>query len=315
MTEPRKFWKPIPFSQLVAPSEGVEWVWEGILGRGFITLLSAPAKGGKTTLLSLLVKQMEQGGSLLGCNVNRGSVIIISEEPPLIWTIRRDHYGLRDHAEVCTIPFITKPTPIDWLDLLREGYLDIQARKPDLIVFDTLSHLWPVAEENSNSQEQQALMPLRGMSQLGPAILLHHHVGAAGLRTRGATELEAFVDVTAQLDLTTPTDPTCRNRKFTVKGRLTSSPERLEISLSQDGFDYQVLTGNLKPIRSSIWAEIARLLPTETPGITIEQLRRAWPDSESAPSHNTILQTLTRCGDKAGIRRSDGKPVEWWLAN
>jgi hypothetical protein len=82
-----------------------------------------------------------------------------------------------DHAEAICLPFITKPKPAEWLDLLRQGYLDIQARKPDLIVFDTLSHLWSVEKENDNGEMQSAIMPLRGISELGPAVLAIHHAG------------------------------------------------------------------------------------------------------------------------------------------
>ncbi len=78
---------------------------------------------------------------------------------------------------------------------------------------------------------------------------------------------------------------------------------------------YQVLTGNLRPIRSSIWRTLAKLLPVQRPGMTIQELRGAWPDEENVPSENSLYQTLTRCGEKAGVGRSDGKPFEWWLMN
>ncbi len=278
-------------------------------------LPGAQAKAGKTTLLSLLLREMGQGGSLLGCKVSRGSVIVVSEESDQDWIIRRDALGLGDNAEAICLPFMSKPSPADWLDLLRQGYLDVKERDVSLIVFDTLSHLWCVQEENSNSEQQVALMPLRHLSEQGPAVLLMHHAGAAGLRSRGATELEGFVDQIAHLELTTPTDPSCRERKFTVRGRLTSSPERLNISLSQDGEDYQVITGSLRPIRSGIWQTLAGLLPTEPPGATIRELRAVWPDGQQVPGEDVIHNTLTRCGSKAGVRRTDGKPVGWWLAN
>ena len=220
-------------------------------------LPGAQAKAGKTTLLSLLLREMGQGGSLLGCKVNRGSVIVVSEESDQDWIIRRDASVLGDNAEAICLPFMSKPSPADWLDLLRQGYLDVKERDVSLIVFDTLSHLWCVQEENSNSEQQVALMPLRHLSEQGPAVLLMHHAGAAGVRSRGATELEGFVDQIAHLELTTPTDPSCRERKFTVRGRLTSSPERLNISLSQDGEEYQVIAGSLRPIRSGIWQTLA----------------------------------------------------------
>jgi len=315
MTEPRQFWKPVPLSQLQAASEGIDWVWEGILARRRITLLSAQAKAGKSTLLSLLLREMGRGGHLLGCKVGQGTAVVVTEETADDWIIRREHLGITDHAEAICIPFITKPSPTDWLDLLRQGYLDVKARKPELIVFDTLSHLWPVQEENSNSEQQVALMPLRGMSELGPAVLLFHHSGAAGERSRGATELEGFVDQIAHLEWENKSDPSNRQRRLTVKGRLTSSPERLQVSLNEAGDDYQVVQGNLRPIRSGIWQTLAQLLPTEAPGISIRELQGSWPDDEDLPSEDTIWKTLTRCASKAGARQTNDKPARWWMAN
>lgn len=86
------------------------------------------------------------------------------------------------------------------------------------------------------------------------------------------------------------------------------------MSLADDGQDYQVLEGNLRPIRSEIWAAMVELLPAEPPGVTIRELRGAWPDGMVAPSETTLLNTLLRCSDKAGVCRTEGKPARWWKA-
>ena len=315
MAVPPKFWKPVPATQLKPASEGIDWVWEGILARRRITLLSAQAKAGKTTLLSLLLREMGQGGHLLGCKVSRGNVVVVTEESNDDWIIRRDALGIGGYAEFISVPFLTKPSMGDWLELLQEGAADIMAREPDLIVFDTLSHLWPVILENDNGQMQQALMPLRQISQPGPAVALWHHMGAAGERMRGATELEGFVDQVVEFVSPAPKDRTVRERKLTVRGRLTSSPETITASLNDAGDDYQLLSGSLRPIRSGIWRQLAQLLPTEAPGATIRELRGSWPEGEVVPGDDVIHNTLTRCGSKAGVRRTDTKPVGWWLAN
>jgi hypothetical protein len=118
------------------------------------------------------------------------------------------------------------------------------------------------------------------------------------------------------MELVTPTDSSCRERKLTVRGRLTSAPERLTVSLNEAGDNYQVTQGSLKPIRSGIWQTLAGILPTEEPGFTVRELRGAWPDSEtSVPGDDVIHNTLTRCGRKAGVRHTDDKPVRWWLSN
>src|SRR5436309_503567 len=57
-------WKPVPISQLQRITLPDSSSWEAILAPGKITLFSAEAKAGKTTMLSLLYRQMEEGGTL-----------------------------------------------------------------------------------------------------------------------------------------------------------------------------------------------------------------------------------------------------------
>jgi hypothetical protein len=45
--------RPIGRPNTIVPKEGIPWIWEGVLAEEAITLLSAPEKIGKTTLLSL----------------------------------------------------------------------------------------------------------------------------------------------------------------------------------------------------------------------------------------------------------------------
>ena len=54
----------------------VPWIWDGLLTRRAITLLSAPEKTGKTTLLSLLLDRRREGGQLLGSAVLPGRTVL-----------------------------------------------------------------------------------------------------------------------------------------------------------------------------------------------------------------------------------------------
>ena len=63
----------------------IPWFWEGVLATGAVTLLSAPEKIGKTTLLSLLLDRLRAGGELLGRTVWPGKTILCSEESSQLW--------------------------------------------------------------------------------------------------------------------------------------------------------------------------------------------------------------------------------------
>src|SRR5437016_14201086 len=67
----------------------IPWIWDGLVAEDAITLLSAPEKTGKTTLLSLLLDRRREGGQLLGRAVRPGRTILCSEENGLLWALRQ----------------------------------------------------------------------------------------------------------------------------------------------------------------------------------------------------------------------------------
>src|SRR5947208_12325773 len=73
----------------------IPWIWDGLVAEDAITLLSAPEKTGKTTLLSLLLDHRREGGLLLGRTVRPGRTILCSEENDRLWALRQPplHFG------------------------------------------------------------------------------------------------------------------------------------------------------------------------------------------------------------------------------
>src|SRR5262245_38608356 len=159
-----RFAAPIPSSQLKA-GEGARWLWQGMLGRGAVTMLSALWKSGKTTLLVHLLRALEAGGEFCGLDVQAGRILYVTEESESLWAERRDRMGLRDHIEFLVRPFGAKSAWADWREFI--GYLTrlCQERGFDLIVLDTISKLWPVRDENDASQVEGALMPLHQLGE------------------------------------------------------------------------------------------------------------------------------------------------------
>jgi hypothetical protein len=312
MYETHQFCKPVPIPDLIGTGSGVAWLWEGLLAKGRITLLSAQAKAGKTTLLALLIREMASGGHLLGCEVQPGRVLVISEEAPDEWILRREQHEIGRHAYAVCLPFLGKPTIAQWQQLLSETLIVIGGERLDLIVFDTLSHLWPVLNENDNGEQQRAIMPARALTEAGACVLLVHHAGAAGERVRGATELEGFVDQLAHMQLAEPLKPDSRARTLLVRGRLTGSPVKLRIELTPDGQDYQVIEGNLKPVRSELWATMETLVPDQPPGWTLQDFRGGWPIGPRVPSAEAMRMLVHRYAKKCGWNRTDERPPRYW---
>src|ERR1700730_16244236 len=69
--------------------ERIPWLWDGLVAEDAVTLLSAPEKTGKTTLLSLLLDRRREGGQLLGRTVRPGRPILCSEENASLWALRQ----------------------------------------------------------------------------------------------------------------------------------------------------------------------------------------------------------------------------------
>src|SRR5260221_12241388 len=83
--------RPIGHSNPFVQQErrSIPWIWEGVLAEGAVTLLSAPEKIGKTTLLRLFLDRRRAGGKLLGHPVSSGKTILCSEENERLWALRQ----------------------------------------------------------------------------------------------------------------------------------------------------------------------------------------------------------------------------------
>lgn len=91
---------PVIASKLQANTGPLTWLWHGFIADKGITLLSAPWKSGKTTLLAHLIRNMREGISLCGYAVTPATVLYITEESESRWAKRRDTLGIGDNVHV-----------------------------------------------------------------------------------------------------------------------------------------------------------------------------------------------------------------------
>ncbi len=144
----------------------VRWVWEGYLAFGSITLLTSRWKSGKTTLLSVLLARLHQGGTLAGSAVTAAPVVVVSEEAPALWVARGAKMNFGPRAKWICQPFLRQPDRTEWADLVaRLGALS--ADQPTLIAIDPLATILPGSDENNASTILNALAPLRQLTGRG----------------------------------------------------------------------------------------------------------------------------------------------------
>jgi len=222
-------------SELSAPDRADDWIWEGYLPRGAITLLSALWKVGKTTLLSHLLRACGHGGEFLGKPLKTSKVLYISEEGERHWVRRRDALSLNDNIGFYLQPFPTRPLQAGWLAFVEQLKRDVETHGFDLVVFDTLAKLWPVQEENDAGAVDAALMPLWRVARAGAGILLIHHLRKSGgpeyTGSRGSGALSAFPDILVELTRFDASDAKDRKRVLRAKGRYEETPDELVIEL------------------------------------------------------------------------------------
>ena len=170
----------------LAASFHQDWLWQGYLAPGNLTLLTSQWKAGKTTLLVILLDRLKQGGTLAGLPVRAGKAVVLSEESPALGSSRSDKFDFGGH--VCWIcrPFCGKPRPAQWLGLIDEVAALHRQHPFDLLALDPLASFLPGRSENSADAILDALLPLQRLTTQGVVVLLMHHPrkkqGTAGIR-------------------------------------------------------------------------------------------------------------------------------------
>jgi hypothetical protein len=300
--------KVIPFSKLKAADKADAWHWHGYLGPGVVTLLSALFKAGKTTLLAHALKAMDKGGDFLGLKLKPCRVLYITEEHERKWAARRDALGIGDHCHAVIRPFQRKPKVSEWLAFLKALKAVQEREKYDIIVFDTLSNLWPVKDENAAPEVQAALMPLH--SVIGEAaLLLVHHLrksdGTEGTGSRGSGAIGSWVDILVELRRYAPGDRKDRRRVLTAYGRFEETTDELVIALDDKG--HYAAQGDKAAVRGQEVLDVLSRLITTAPGVTLAIIRDNWP-GEHCPRKDTLLAALEQgVAEKRWQRAGDGK--------
>ena len=216
-------------SECAAADAEIDWIWKGYIRRCGITMISALWKIGKSTMLSGLLKAMDgSADSFIGQAVCPTRVLYVTEEDEKIWSTRRDELLIGDHVAVCVRPFTSKPTEAQWQALIDNLASDVERHRFDLVIFDTLSKMWPCEDENHAGQVEKALMPLWKLTRAGAAILLVHHVRKSGgeefVGSRGSGGLPSFVEILMEFRRANPSGT---QRLISAVGRYSDIPEKV----------------------------------------------------------------------------------------
>src|SRR5438128_7973626 len=121
----------------------IDWLWQGYLARGSLTLLTSLWKAGKTTLLTGLLQRLGSGGDFLGQACVAARALVVSEESRELWAERLRTMPIGAHARLLARPFLTRPTPAGWQDLIGQALELRAAGELDLFAVDPLASFLP----------------------------------------------------------------------------------------------------------------------------------------------------------------------------
>jgi hypothetical protein len=283
------------------------WIWDGVVAKDAITLLSAPEKTGKTTLLSLLLDRRREGGQLLGRTVCPGRTILCSEENNRLWALRQPPLDFGPHLEYHR-PLGGSPTPGRWRRFI-DHLLGLAEDSFDLLVIDTAMSFLPAAQNNPRGL-RKALNELRVVGDRPAGVLLLHQTCAPRSRTRARGPLTAFADILLDMQMP-PGDRFTRRRHFSGVGRYPGTLQHVAAELNPEGTDYLVLADEAPVAALAPALETLRqvLSQSATP-LTRQEILARWPEGEP-PRPDSLWRSLTRgCEQGILVRTGAGTKVE-----
>jgi hypothetical protein len=299
----------------------VEWLWSGYLAAGHTTLLTSPWKAGKTTLTSLLLQRLLNGGELAGQAVRPGKAVVVSEESRLQWRRRVEHLDLGPHICWLCRPFRGRPTPEGWQALI--DYVDDLRQRHGLalLVIDPWAAFLPGLVENDAGLMLSVLQPLQQLTTAGLAVLLLHHPrkkgGADGQWARGSGALSGFVDVVIEMRYFSAASADDRRRVMLAYSRFEETPRRRVIELNAAGTEYQSLGDLEEEAFGRAWEVLQAVLQGAQKKLTRPEIIATWPATEPAPIDMTLYRWLERAIGQGRVER-DGRgrkcdPYRYWL--
>jgi hypothetical protein len=199
-TPRRAYPRPISLAELLArPGKAPEWLVDGLLLVGGVSLLVAKPKVGKTTLSRARGLAVARGTPFLGRTTQQGAVLYLvledSEE------MAKEHFVRMGGTAEPLFCHIAGGEEAD-LEWVGEIIAEFQTR---LVIVDTLFKLIRFSDGNDYAQVSRAMAPLIGLARKTRChITCLHHVGK-GLRNGpdailGSTALFGAVDTVLSLE-------------------------------------------------------------------------------------------------------------------
>jgi hypothetical protein len=301
---------PRPMNQLQS-TEAVatdDWLWHGYLARRNLTLLTSVWKSGKTTLLAGLFRALETGHAFLGRRCTPASSVVVSEEATQHWAERTRAIPLGPRVRLVSRPFIGRPTPAQWDELVGRAEALLAARELDVFAVDPLATFLPGHSESDPGTLLDLLEPLRRLAAGGAAVLILHHPrkrpAEEGSTARGSGALLGFVDIVVELHRHGPLSTDANRRRLVAWSRRPETPHSLV-------YEWQPGTPNFREVADPVlarfqenWATVRAVLEAREHAATHKELLADWPTDRPPPSASQLYEWLARATAEGLVQRT-----------
>jgi len=221
-----------PISELTAETGETEWLWNGYIAKGALTVLAGQPKVGKSTLAFGLFAQRALARPLLGLSVSGGQTLLLSEEREASLSEKANDLHVAEGLHILCRQDVRM---LSWPEVIDDALLYCRAQSIDLLVVDTFDK-WGGHDENHPGQVVEALQPLLLAAAEGLAVLILHHqrkaAGSYGEAVRGSNALTGGVDVVMELERAGSI------RVLRSLSRFRSTPEEVFAHLCGDHFEH-----------------------------------------------------------------------------
>jgi RecA-family ATPase len=319
--------EPKLLSSLEKDNYKVEWLWDGFLAKGHITLLSALWKAGKTTLLAELFRCMQEETALAGQKTHKCQVLYLSEERETQWVLRREEKNLTLPIHILCNPLKRKLKYDEWVVWVEKAANFCVEKDLSLAVIDTMTTFSSVTDENDSSQVNAALLPLNYFREKNIAVLLVHHFrksgGNEGTASRGSGALMSYVDVIMEFSRQEPEDSNNNQRKLISLSRFDETPTEIILDYVDNQYSSQVITSSKEAKKQNkskkVFGLINKLISNGTIGslFTIVDIHENWDDSIlQRPAERTIrnyledlisMKKILFSGEKRKVGKTEAK--------
>jgi hypothetical protein len=225
--------------------EASEWVVDGLVLRGGLTLLIGKPKTGKSTLARAIALAVALGRSILGRRVRQGPALLLAhprEDPP---AAVREHLYRMGIREGDTVPLYVA----DGVQALGDVMEWIEKTRPALIVIDTIARYTSFEDVNDYTKVLAALEPIQDLARhYGTAVLALHHAPKTGDDREtidsplGSTALAGSADIVMRYRRTGD------RRILQSVSRFGDDTQETVITLDPDGWPAAI--GSLQEVRA-----------------------------------------------------------------